>query len=335
MVHTPPPPPGTPPPPSRNIVYDHAVAGPQLAACRDIFLDEFCSRNTVSTTVRPVPIITPAPRRPSKVAAAAAWVGNRIQGVAYGVAFGHIGKFAMVAVYFILTQWLRGQYIGSWHAWNVKFVWDHLLSANVPQGGLHAWLSQTQWDNVRHTIRPFGEGLYGALLYQQILADPLRHLKRHASAGRIVATPVLVAITGAVVALPMFFIGLPLLHHFTHGTFAQVALQSHPALWQKLYTDSYDDVIVGILAGFAVRPVVRAALCTNMYHFCRIWRRVGLGSSLLMPAGMRHQVQAFRNQPREAESHAGGILAFAITFMSLLTATLAGYGFYILATVAR
>jgi hypothetical protein len=289
----------------------------------------------MTLSARPVPIIPRSARRPSKVATAAAWVGNRVQGVVYGIAFGHIGKFAMVAVYFILTQWLRGQYIGSWHAWNVKFVWDHLLSANVPQGGLHAWLSQTQWNNVRHTIRPFGEGLYGALLYQQLLADPVAHLKRYASPWLIVSTPVLVAITGAVVALPMFFIGLPLLHHFTHGTLAQVALQSHPALWQKIYADSYDDVIVGVLAGFAVRRVARDALCTNMAYFCRIWRRIGLSASLLMPAGMRQKVRAFKNEPRDTSSLEGGVVAFAIIFISLLTATLAGYGFYILATVAR
>jgi hypothetical protein len=257
------------------------------------------------------------------------------QYLVYGLAFGHIGKFAMVAVYFILTQWLHGQYIGSWHAWNVKGVWDHLLSANIANGGLHAWLSQAQWNTVRHTIRPFAEGLFGALLFQQIGANPLKHLKTHASAGRILATPLLVAITGTAVALPMFLIGLPLLHHITHSNVAQVTLQSHPALWQKIYADYYDAVIVGIIAGFAVRRVSRKALCTNMYYFCRLWRRVGLGASLLMPPGMRHQVQALKSEPRDTDSHAGGYLTAAIIFMSLLTATLAGYGYYILTNIAH
>lgn len=289
----------------------------------------------MTTTARPVPIIPrQAPRR-SRIAAAAAWVGNKIQGIVYGIAFGHIGKFAMVAVYFILTQWLHGQYIGTWHAWNVKYVWDHLLSANVPQGGLHAWLSQTQWNNARHTIRPFGEGLYGALFYQQLLADPVKYLKQYASAWLIVATPLLVAITGAVVALPMFFIGLPIIHHFTHGTLTQIALQNHPDLLHKIYADSYDDVIVGILAGFAIRRVARRALCTNMAYFCRIWRRAGLGPSLLMPAGMRHQVQAFKHEPQEMDEDLGHRLVAAIVGTSLLTAALAAYGFYILAAVAH
>jgi hypothetical protein len=290
----------------------------------------------MSATVRPVPVI-PSPTRTkrSRLAAAAAWAGNKTQNIVYGIAFGHIGKFAMVAVYFILTQWLRGQYIGSWHAWNVKYVWDHLLSANVSQGGLHAWLSQTQWTNVRHTIRPFGEGLYGAVLYQQIGADPLKYLRSHASAWRIIATPLLVAITGGLVALPLFLAGLPLLHQFTHSTFLELSLQNHPALWQKIYADSYDAVIVGIIAGFAVRRVSRKALCTNMFYFCRLWRRVGLGASLLMPPGMRHQVRALKAQPLDADSHARDYLAAAVIFMALLTATLAGYGYYILTNIAH
>jgi hypothetical protein len=290
----------------------------------------------MTITVRPVPDIQPpTPTKRSRLAALAAWCGNKAQYIVYGVAFGHIGKFAMVAVYFILTQWLHGQDIGSWHAWNVKGVWDHLLSANIAHGGLHAWLSQAQWNTVRHTIRPFGEGLYGSLLFQQIGADPLAHLRTYASAWRIVSTPLLVAITGGAVALPLFLIGLPLLHHFTHGSFAQVTLQSHPALWQKIYADSYDAVIVGIIAGFAVRRVSRKALCTNMVYFCRLWRRIGLGPSLLMPAGMRHQVRALRAEPHDADSHAGGYLTAAIVFMSLLTAGLAGYGYYILTNIAH
>jgi len=290
----------------------------------------------MSITARPVPSIPrPAPTKRSRFAAVAAWCGNKMQNIVYGVAFGHIGKFAMVAVYFILTQWLHGQYIGSWHAWNVKGVWDHLLSANIASGGLHAWLSQAQWNTVRHTIRPFGEGLYGSLLYQQIGADPLAHLKMYASAWRIISTPLLVAVTGGAVALPMFFIGLPLLHLVTHGAFAQVTLQNHPALWQKIYADSYDDVIVGIIAGFAVRRVSRKALCTNMVYFCRLWRRIGLGASLLMPAGMRHQVRAFKSEPRDTDSHVGRYLTAAIVFMSLLTAGLAGYGYYILTNIAH
>ncbi|MBV9282314.1 MAG: hypothetical protein JOZ41_19710, partial [Chloroflexi bacterium] len=187
----------------------------------------------------------------------------------------------------------------------------------------------------RHTIRPFGEGLYGSLLYQQIGADPLKYLRTYASAWRIISTPLLVAITGGAVALPLFFIGLPLVHLITHGAFAQVTLQNHPALWQKIYADSYDDVIVGIIAGFVVRRVSRKALCTNMVYFCRLWRRIGLGPSLLMPAGMRHQVRALESEPRDTDSNAGTYLTAAVVFMSLLTASLAVYGFYILTNIAH
>src|SRR5579884_1271053 len=36
---------------------------------------------------------------------------NFTQGQIYGLFFGHIGKLSMVALYFILTQWLSGQQI--------------------------------------------------------------------------------------------------------------------------------------------------------------------------------------------------------------------------------
>ena len=35
---------------------------------------------------------------------------NFSQGQLYGLFFGHIGKLSMIALYFILTQWLSGQH---------------------------------------------------------------------------------------------------------------------------------------------------------------------------------------------------------------------------------
>ena len=289
----------------------------------------------MTVTAPPVPSIPrPTPTIRSRLAAAAAWCGNTAQYLVYGLAFGHIGKFAMVAVYFILTQWLHGQYIGSWHAWNIKYVWDHLFSANVAQGGLHAWLTQGQWNTFRHTIRPFYEGLYGALLFQQIGADPTR-LKKYARPWQILATPFVVGLVGSIVGVLVALIGLPLVHLVTHGNFAEVALQKHPALWQKIYADSYDAVIIGLIAGFAVHRVARKALRTNMANFCRLWRRVGFGPSLMMPQGMRHEVARLREEPHALDSQAGGYLTAAIVFMALLTATLAGYGYYILTHIAH
>jgi hypothetical protein len=36
---------------------------------------------------------------------------NFTQGQLYGLFFGHIGKLSMIALYFILTQWLQGQHV--------------------------------------------------------------------------------------------------------------------------------------------------------------------------------------------------------------------------------
>src|SRR5579859_4708814 len=109
----------------------------------------------MNSATLPGPMSLDIPAPPSLLAR----IGNALQNIIYGIAFGHLGKFAMVAIYYILTQWLRGQYIGSWHSWDVKFVWDHLLTNSVPHGGLVPWLSEAQWSTARHTIRSFGEGL--------------------------------------------------------------------------------------------------------------------------------------------------------------------------------
>src|SRR5579871_397180 len=101
---------------------------------------------------------------------------NFIQGQLYGLFFGHIGKLSMIALYFILTQWLHGQHLIAtifghhldFALWDVKYRWDHLLSQDVSHGGVVAWLSVDQRNNVRHVVRPYLEVLMALLLYQQI-----------------------------------------------------------------------------------------------------------------------------------------------------------------------
>src|SRR5215468_4230068 len=91
---------------------------------------------------------------------------NFTQGQLYGLFFGHLGKLSMIALYFILTQWLHGQHVVTtsfgqhldFHLWNVKYTWDHLLSRDISHGGVVQWLSITQWNDVRHVVRPYMEG---------------------------------------------------------------------------------------------------------------------------------------------------------------------------------
>src|SRR5438445_6220937 len=81
----------------------------------------------------------------------------------YGLFFGHLGKLSMIALYFILTQWLSGQHVVTTimsqhldvHLWNAKYTWDHLLSRDLSHGGVVGWLSTKQWNDVRHVVRPF------------------------------------------------------------------------------------------------------------------------------------------------------------------------------------
>ena len=87
----------------------------------------------------------PQPRRMYKLV-------NFIQGQLYGLGFGHLGKLSMIALYFILTQWLQGQHIATtifglhldFYLWDVKYRWDHLLSRDVSHGGVVQWLSIDQ-----------------------------------------------------------------------------------------------------------------------------------------------------------------------------------------------
>ncbi len=111
---------------------------------------------------------------------------NFIQSQLYGLFFGHLGKLSMIALYFILTQWLQGQHIVTtifgqhldFHLWNVKYTWDHLLSNDISHGGVVQWLSTNQWNNVRHVVRPYMEGLMALLLYQQIGFNSLKYEKK-------------------------------------------------------------------------------------------------------------------------------------------------------------
>src|SRR5438876_1279395 len=111
---------------------------------------------------------------------------NFTQGQLYGLFFGHIGKLSMIALYFILTQWLSGQDVVTmivsqhldFHLWNVKYTWDHLLSRDIYHGGVVQWLPIKQWDDVRHVVRPYMEGLMALLLYQQIGLDSLKYEKK-------------------------------------------------------------------------------------------------------------------------------------------------------------
>ena len=175
---------------------------------------------------------------------------NFIQSQLYGLFFGHIGKLSMIALYFILTQWLHGQQIITtifghqldFQLWNVKYIWDHLLSSDISRGGVVQWLSIKQWNDIRHVVRPYMEGLMALLLYQQIgfnshkyeektqksQPDTFdRYLMRMplipsryklVTTAQEVAIPFIVLLVGTLIAIPMFLWVLPFFHETLHAS---------------------------------------------------------------------------------------------------------------------
>jgi hypothetical protein len=297
---------------------------------------------------------------------------NFTQSQLYGLFFGHIGKLSMVALYFILTQWLSGQHIITmifgqhidFHLWNIKYIWDHLLSSDASHGGVVEWLSTKQWNNIRHVVRPFMEGLMALLLYQQIGFSSLKYEEKTkesepgtldrflmhiplipsrykpVTTAQEVAIPFIVLLLGTLIAIPMFLWVLPFLHEMLHAGWLEPQLSAHPSLAAKFYADSYDAFIIGIVAGFAVKRITRPVLNANMVFFCRRWIAKGRKPHWWMPPGMRSTIRAFDMREDSVEHNKEKLALkgrwfapFAIGSAVVLL-LLAVYGYYIIAYIA-
>ncbi len=297
---------------------------------------------------------------------------NFTQGLLYGLLFGHIGKLSMVALYFILTQWLSGQHVLTmifgqhidFHLWNVKYIWDHLLSSDVSHGGVVQWLSTRQWNDVRHVVRPYMEGLMALLLYQQIGFDSLKYEKKteeskpdtldrflmhipllpsrykSVTTAQEITIPFIVLILGTLIAIPMFLWVLPFFHNALHAGWLETQLGAHPSLAAKLYADSYDAFILGIVAGFAVKRITRPVLNANMMFFCRRWIAQERKPHWWMPQGMRSTIRVFDMREDSVEHNKEELALkgrwfapFAIGSAVVLF-LLAVYGYYIIAYIA-
>ena len=297
---------------------------------------------------------------------------NFTQGQLYGLLFGHIGKLSMIALYFILTQWLSGQHVVTTimsqhldvHLWNVKYTWDHLLSRDLSQGGGVEWMSITQWDDVRHVVRPFIEGLMALLLYQQIGFDSLKYEKKTEESGpdtldrfllrvplipsrykqvttaQEVALPFIVLLVGTLIAIPMFLWVLPFFHDTLHANWLESNLSTHPSLAAKLYADGYDAFLIGIIAGFVVKRITQPVLNANMLFFCRRWVAKGRKPHWWMPPGMRSTISALTMSEDAVEDNKEKLalkgrwfspLVFGSAIVILL---LAAYGYYIIVYIA-
>jgi hypothetical protein len=298
---------------------------------------------------------------------------NLIQGQFYGLVFGHFGKLSMIALYFILTQWLQGQHVvntilGRHYDFflpNVKYGWDHLLSRDVQHGGLVPWLSTTHWNDVRHVVRPFMEGLFALLLYQQIGFNSQKFEAKTAAkpepskidaflirvplvpsrykpitVAQEAAIPFIVLLVGAVIAVPMFLWVLPLLHDVLHASWVTPHLSKHPSFAEKLYANGYDAFAIGIIAGFAVKRITRPVLNANMLFICHRWLARGRKAHWWMPPGMRgtiHDLDAREDSAERREEAAAGENRWfgrLVVASAIVTFALAVYGYYIIRYIA-
>ena len=297
---------------------------------------------------------------------------NFIQSQLYGLFFGHLGKLSMIALYFILTQWLQGQHIVTtifglhldFHLWNVKYTWDHLLSSDISHGGVVQWLSITQWNNIRHVVRPYMEGLMALLLYQQIGFNSYKYEEKTeksqpdaldrflmrvplipsrykpVTTAQEVAIPFIVLVVGTLIAIPMFLWVLPFFHDILHASWLEPQLSAHPSLAEKLYADGYDAFIIGVIAGFAIKRITRPVLNANMMFFCRRWIAQGRKPHWWMPPGMRYTISALALHENAVEHNKeqlalkGRWFGSFIIASAILTLILAVYGFYIIQYIA-
>ena len=290
----------------------------------------------------------------------------------YGLFFGHIGKLSMIALYFILTQWLHGQHVVTtifgqhldFQLWNVKYTWDHLLSRDIYHGGVVQWQLTKQWNDIRHVVRPFMEGLMALLLYQQIGFDSLKYEEKTeeseprtvdrflmrmplipsrykpVTTAQEVAIPFIVLLLGTLIAIPMFLWVLPFFHDMLHAGWLEPQLSAHPSLAAKLYADGYDAFIIGIVAGFAVKHITRPVLNANMMFFCRRWIAKERKPHWWMPPGMRHTIRAL-DMREDSVEHNKEKLALKgrwfgpfIIGSAIVILILAAYGYYIIVYIA-
>ncbi len=298
------------------------------------------------------------------------WTTNVIHTLLYRIAFAHVGKLAVIAAYYLLTQTLTGQHTTILqhhvHLPDVKGTWDHFLSRDVRHGGLVHFMSQRAWNPLRHLIRGVYEGIFGILLFRQIGYDVLRararqrepsavdrfvvrfmpfvankHQGRQVTPLQYLALPIVTTVA----AVPGVAIGygiVQLLHHVAHATWLSPHLSAHPPFAAKFYADDYDAVIVGIFAGLTglVRYVTNPILHANTMYFAR--RRVVTGKQgawwhppayrLLVDDLARYEgAQARARAALDAHSNVASVILIG-GWVGIFA--LAGYGYYVIRYIA-
>jgi hypothetical protein len=133
---------------------------------------------------------------------------------------------------------------------------------------------------------------------------------------------------------------LPFFHDTLHARWLESHLSAHPSLAAKLYADSYDAFLIGIIAGFAVKRITRPVLNANMMFFCRRWVAKGHKPHWWMPPGMRYTISAldmsedsveYNKEKLALKGRWFGPFVFGSAIVILI---LAAYGYYIIVYIA-
>lgn len=293
---------------------------------------------------------------------------NLAQTYTYKLFFAHLGKFQVIAIYYVLTQWLHGQRFGntSWHLPDVKGTWDHALSASVANGGVVHLMDTAQWNSMRHVVfRGLIEGVLGVVLFNQIGFNVEKYKKKidkkkAAGKGKTLhwynkvfaspyqtfpVTPLQYVFLPVLLVLVTICLGVPLylgfhagLDHALHWTWLEPSLGQKQSFVQKLYVGDYDGVVIGIIVGFVAERTYRAYLFANTMNYSRTWVIKGRGPRWWMPQQTRTLVAELKAQGVEASQRVLAkqhpAVAFVVGLGLVIGAALAAYGFYIVKFIA-
>lgn len=295
-------------------------------------------------------------------------IANFVQNQGYKLFFAHLGKFMIVAAYFILLQILHGQSTTIFHSSvtlpNVKGTWDSLLSASIYHGGFIHLMDSAQWDSMRHTVfRGVLEGVLGVVLYNQIgfnvekYRDKLKKKGGAKSFDRLIlrskvfaspyqdhpVTPLQYVFLPVMLFLVTVFVGIPLylgvhsgLDHAAHWTWLEPTISNHASIWSKIYGGDYDGLIVGLVTGFVAGRTYRAYLYANTMNYGRNWVVKGHKAHWWMPRATRELISDLceegveHQQEKLAERHeAMKVLApLGVTFAFAM----AIFGYFVIQT---
>jgi hypothetical protein len=251
------------------------------------------------------------------------WVINHVEILAFAVVLAHLGMLVVVALYYMAFE-----LNASATAW-----WHHTVS-NA---------------NLRHDIRDVVEGLFGGFLAQQAIYN---HYRKHrprtrvddveialhipnvkdekpVNAGQVLAGPPLALLY----ALPGFWVAFGIL-----GALHIHALHAaHGSLWARtetVWTSNWDKKLMGYSAAFFFgrRPMKQVFSGVQLWFAQRARRE-----HRWLPPTFRARYNDL-HRPETAEPQPGRRFRALDVFMSLLIVVglaLAGYGYYILAFVAK